>query len=109
MGKEFLFSVGKRDLKIQTFAAGGKGGQHQNKTASGVRIIHEASGARAESREERSQGRNKKIAFKRLAASPKFVAWMHRRVHEISTGETIEQKTERSMVPENLKIEYDLE
>ena len=43
--RELLFSVTRDDFTIQTFRAGGKGGQKQNKTDSGVRCIHNASGA----------------------------------------------------------------
>lgn len=46
------------DLIKQTFSAGGPGGQHQNKTQSGVRLIHVPTGVRAESRTERSQHKN---------------------------------------------------
>jgi len=53
MPKEKLFSITKKDLEIQTFCSGGLGGQHQNKTASGVRIIHRASGAVDRTSDER--------------------------------------------------------
>src|SRR5262249_18463377 len=43
------------DLERQTFRSGGPGGQHQNKTESGVRFIHKPTGIAAESRTERSQ------------------------------------------------------
>ena len=56
--KELLFTIRKKDFEIQTFRSGGKGGQHQNKTDSGVRIIHKASGAVGESRNDKSQHRN---------------------------------------------------
>jgi peptide chain release factor 2 len=46
------------DLVRQTFRSGGPGGQHQNKTESGVRYIHEPTGIAAESRTERSQHKN---------------------------------------------------
>jgi peptide chain release factor 2 len=46
------------DLIRQTFRSGGPGGQHQNKTESGVRYIHEPTGVAAESRTERSQHKN---------------------------------------------------
>ena len=69
--KELIFSARKKDFRIDTFRAGGKGGQKQNKTDSGVRITHIESGLAAESREERSQHQNKKIAFERLV--PKLV------------------------------------
>lgn len=52
-------------VEVQTFSAGGPGGQHQNKTQSGVRIIHK-SGVRAESRTERSQHKNYDNALKLL-------------------------------------------
>jgi peptide chain release factor 2 len=56
------------DLIMQTFSAGGPGGQHQNKTQSGVRLIHKPTGVRAESRTERSQHKNKDNALKMLKA-----------------------------------------
>ena len=37
-------SKAKGDFKVETFKSGGKGGQHQNKTDSGARVIHVASG-----------------------------------------------------------------
>jgi len=43
------------ELERQTFRSGGPGGQHQNKTESGVRYIHKPTGIAAESRSERSQ------------------------------------------------------
>ena len=49
--------VKESELEMQTFCSGGPGGQHQNKTQSGVRLIHK-SGVRAESRTERSQHKN---------------------------------------------------
>ena len=52
--------------RVETFMAGGKGGQHQNKTESGVRLVHRPTGVRTESRKERSQHRNKVIALHRL-------------------------------------------
>ncbi|MDB5312724.1 MAG: prfB [Gemmataceae bacterium] len=55
------------DYIKQTFSAGGPGGQHQNKTQSGVRLIHK-SGVRAESRTERSQHKNHDNCIKMLKA-----------------------------------------
>ncbi|NNM04390.1 MAG: peptide chain release factor-like protein [Gemmatimonadetes bacterium] len=52
--------------RVETFMSGGKGGQHQNKTESGVRLVHEATGMVVTSRSERSQHRNKAIALERL-------------------------------------------
>ena len=57
-----------RHLRIETFRAGGPGGQHQNTTDSGVRITHVASGVSAHSTDERSQHRNRQVALDRLQA-----------------------------------------
>lgn len=103
--KEHLFTIQKKDFEVQTFRAGGKGGQHQNKTDSGVRIIHKDSGAVGESRNDKSQYRNKRMALKRLVASAKFKLWVTCISHEIMSGETIEQKVEKLMQAPNLKIE----
>ncbi len=103
--RELLVRLTKKDFEIQTFKAGGKGGQHQNKTDSGVRIIHKASDARGESRSERSQLTNKKLAFQRLTKSPKFKVWLSEAILELDTGKTIEQRVEEQMKPENIKIE----
>lgn len=70
--KTRILSVTIHDCEVQTFRSGGKGGQNQNKRDTGVRIIHHPSGARGESREERSQLQNKKLAFRRMAESQRF-------------------------------------
>jgi len=105
MSKKLLFSVTKKDLKIETFPAGGPGGQKQNKTSSAVRITHIESGAIGECRNHRSQSQNKKEALNRLVKHPKWKVWHNRKVHECITGETLEQKIKKAMKLENLKIE----
>jgi len=103
--KKKLFSVTKKDFDIQTFRCGGHGGQKVNKTSSGVRIIHRESGAVGESRTERSQHQNKKLAFQRLVKTGKFKIWLNRKIFEIGQKETIDQIVEREMSSKNLKIE----
>ena len=76
MSKEFMFSVTLKDCRVDTFRAGGPGGQNQNKRDTGVRITHLASGAVGESREERSQLQNKRQAMKRMAETEKFKTWV---------------------------------
>lgn len=105
MDKELLFSVTKKDLEVQVFRAGGKGGQHQNKTSSGVRVIHKNSGVSVESRQERSQSQNKRIAFKKLANHPKFKVWLDSKIQEKINNINIKKEIEKAMVSENLLIE----
>jgi len=103
--RKHLFSVTRKDFEIQTFRSGGPGGQHQNTTDSGVRIIHKESGAVGISRNDRSQHRNKKLALERLTKSTKWKLWISRRVMEINEGITLEKQVEKSMTPENLRVE----
>jgi peptide chain release factor 2 len=56
------------ELKRDTFRSGGPGGQHQNKTESGVRYTHIPTGIAAESRTERSQHKNDANAMALLKA-----------------------------------------
>jgi peptide chain release factor 2 len=56
------------ELKRDVFRSGGPGGQHQNKTESGVRYTHLPTGIAAESRSERSQHKNDANALQLLKA-----------------------------------------
>jgi len=48
------------------FVAGGPGGQHRNKTESGVRLAHGATGVVVSATERRSQAQNRGVALERL-------------------------------------------
>ena len=54
------------ECDVETFRAGGPGGQHQNKTESGVRLTHRPTGITVTARESRSQHRNRERALDRL-------------------------------------------
>ncbi len=50
------------------FTAGGPGGQHRNKTESGVRLAHPPTGVVVSATERRSQAQNRGAALERLRA-----------------------------------------
>lgn len=55
-----------RDCDVETYKASGPGGQHRNKTMSGVRLKHRPTGVTAHAAERRSQHENRRRALKRL-------------------------------------------
>ncbi len=60
--------INPADLKTDTFRASGAGGQHVNKTESGVRFTHIPTGIVVASTQDRSQHRNRAIAMGMLKA-----------------------------------------
>ena len=113
MEKELLFSVTANDCKWQYFCSGGKGGQHQNKTASACRVTHEPSGAVGESRELKQQWQNRKLAFSRMAESKKMQVWLKMEAARrmVSSEEkrrredALNHAVEVAMHPRNIKFE----
>lgn len=54
------------ETRLETYTAGGPGGQHRNKTQNGVRLYHEPSGLIISATERRSLEANRRTAFERL-------------------------------------------
>lgn len=104
--REKLFSVSIHDCEVQVFRAGGNGGQGQNTTDSGVRIIHHPSGARAECRETRSQLENRRRAFRRMAESKAFQGWVAVQTGRVKSDEQIAREVAAELAdPAKVRIE----
>jgi protein subunit release factor B len=82
VAKQLLFSITPEDCEFETFRSGGKGGGNQNSRSTGVRWTHRPSGAVGEARDSRHQHQNKLSAWRRMATSPKMVAYIRAKVRQ---------------------------
>ncbi len=89
------------ECDVETFRAGGRGGQHVNTTESAVRLRHRPSGATTTSQAERSQHRNKQTALKNLRRKLERINYraptrVPTRATKASKARTMKEKSARS-------------
>jgi len=94
-----LLVVTKDDFKIVTF-----------KRDKGVRLIHKASGAREESREHKSQKKNREAAFSRLVFSDTFQTWLTEETRkrlqaQRSVHKRVSPDVEKEITPRYMRVE----
>ena len=96
--KNLNITIRPEDLKIDTYRAGGAGGQHVNKTESAIRITHVPTGLVVQCQDERSQHKNRARAMSVLES--KLADLMNRqqkqsidelRADQVGTGDRSEK------------------
>lgn len=67
MSRELIYSVSRRDFRIDFFSGTGAGGQYRNKHQNCVRLTHIESGTVTTGQEQRSRDQNLRDAFRKMA------------------------------------------
>ena len=98
MIQECVLSLTREDFNWEFHRSSGKGGQHRNRRETAVKCVHPPSGASGTSSDQRSQAQNRRKAFERCCAQPKFKKWLR---IEVAKREgllvDVDRKVEREM------------
>lgn len=106
--RELLFSLTRKDFKVEAFCSGGHGGQRANRKHTACRITHEPSGASAVAQDERSYPQNEQLAFRRLIESSKFKAWHSMEVsRRMGIFKDLDKKVDEEMKKIKVEIKKD--
>jgi peptide chain release factor 2 len=81
-------NIEEKDVRIDTYRAGGAGGQHVNKTDSAIRLTHIPTNTVVQCQNERSQHQNKATAWKMLRAKMARIEEDRREAEEVKKYET---------------------
>ncbi len=80
--------IEEKDVRIDTYRAGGAGGQHVNKTDSAIRLTHVPTNTVVQCQNERSQHQNKANAWKMLRAKLARIEEEKREAEEVTKYQT---------------------
>lgn len=105
MSRELLLRITRKDFDITDIRGSGPGGQHRNKTSTGIRMRHRASGAVGEATDSRSQLDNKATAFRRCIETKVFKTWLRIATAEALGRPSVDQLVEQAMRPENIETQ----
>lgn len=106
MTRELLFSITKKDFKIDWYSGRGAGGQGRNKLKNCCRLTHLDSGVTKTGQSNKSRKANLNEAFRGLREDPEFKLWFKRKASQfLKEAHSIEEAVEREMRLENLKVE----
>lgn len=106
MTKQLLYSVTKKDFRVEQIRSSKSGGQRRDKVSTACRITHIESGAKGFSQDERQFDRNRRKAFRRLLETKEWKTW-----HRVETARRmgafldVEETVDKAMMPKNIKIE----
>jgi protein subunit release factor A len=101
--RRLISRVTIKDCDVQTFRAGGPGGQNQNVRETAVRIVHAPSGSVGECREQRHQWQNKKIAFRRMAETNEFNVWVRSKTNDLPPARSMERVRTYNLIDNYVK------
>jgi len=106
MERELLFSITKKDFKIDWYSGRGAGGQGRNKLKNCCRLTHPDSGVTKTGQSNKSRKANLNEAFKGIREDAKFKLWMKMKTSQLlGMSLSIEETVDNSMKPENLRVE----
>jgi protein subunit release factor A len=105
MSRELILTITAKDFDETHIRGSGAGGQHRNKSHTGVRLVHRASGAVGEATDSREQHRNKTAAFQRLRETPEWKAWFRTAVALAAGRPSVESLVEKAMNPKNIRTQ----